>query len=471
MSTTIGEPLSLGTPQMTMNRDCDGALYCLQIQGGYGPYSYNWSNGAEVTTNCIQLSSGNYTVTITDASGQHVTTSCTIPGSSPISISSNIVPNCIGQNTGLVDLTIGGGAAPLSYVWSNGAVSQDISSLSAGTYTVSVTDNVGCSRTGVYTVTDYGGFDLNEVVEDACDVTEDGAIFINPTGGAAPYTYEWNSTVFGGNSGVTSFNEIYDLAPNTTHSVTVTDVTGCVQVNNILIDEATETVVNNTNAGNCSIDTECKGAVVDRDYKGTDNFIAYFRWWEQLWNPLPYTCRIDINCPLNNTNYTVQGWITESVSGFPIYEPPASLEDYRCTKIIHCQAIGEIVYEKFWYPNGELTEKEITNSTGCYDVFCEGENIGSYCDFAKKRAMGDLVTYPNPFDAFIRITLINNTSDEIELTLLSITGQEIFKSKYAVEQGNAHLAIKIDENLPKGVYVLTIKYEDGTFTNRKMVHK
>ena len=60
-------------------------------------------------------------------------------------------------NNGAINLNIAGGNSPFTYIWSNGAITEDINSLSAGTYSVTVTNNIGCIKTGVVTITNLCG--------------------------------------------------------------------------------------------------------------------------------------------------------------------------------------------------------------------------------------------------------------------------------------------------------------------------
>ena len=59
---------------------------------------------------------------------------------------------CVGGNNGAIDLSVSSGQTPFTYIWSNGATTQDVSSLPTGTYTVTVTTANGCSSQGSYTI-------------------------------------------------------------------------------------------------------------------------------------------------------------------------------------------------------------------------------------------------------------------------------------------------------------------------------
>nr|HMU06221.1 SprB repeat-containing protein [Saprospiraceae bacterium] len=98
------------------------------------------------TQDLSSLAAGSYVVTVTDAVGTTATATATItqPGSS-ISLSSVVTKvSTLGGNNGAIDLSVSGGTAGYTYLWSNGASSQDISSLIAGNYSVTVSDSNGC---------------------------------------------------------------------------------------------------------------------------------------------------------------------------------------------------------------------------------------------------------------------------------------------------------------------------------------
>ena len=127
--------------------------------------------------------------------------------------------SCHGGNNGTATATPTGNSDPVSYLWSNGATTQTISGLSAGTYTVTITETPTCTATASYTVTEPPVMD---VTCSSTDVTtnggSDGTASVTASGGTPPYTYLWNT-------GATT-SSISGLTAGT-YTVTVTDAKGC----------------------------------------------------------------------------------------------------------------------------------------------------------------------------------------------------------------------------------------------------
>src|SRR6185436_5450504 len=98
---------------------------------------------------------GTYSVTVTDINNCTKSGSFTITQPAVLSGSTSVsnISGCFGTNDGIVDLTPSGGNSPYTYLWSNGSTTQDISGLTAGTYTVTITDSKGCIATKSGTVT------------------------------------------------------------------------------------------------------------------------------------------------------------------------------------------------------------------------------------------------------------------------------------------------------------------------------
>ena len=132
--------------------------------GGTAPYTYSWSNGA-TTQDLKNVPSGTYTVTVTDANGctQTATATITQPTATVTVSGSGSGSNCLNQQPGSVTINPNGGTTPYIYNWSNGATTQNLNNISAGNYTVTITDAMGCTTMGSYTVTDYSTFSANAV--------------------------------------------------------------------------------------------------------------------------------------------------------------------------------------------------------------------------------------------------------------------------------------------------------------------
>ena len=133
-------------------RDKD-AYIDVQVSGGTPGYSYLWSTGH--TGNMISnITQGPYTLTVTDANGCQLVVRDTILGpGSQIGVDtlvSHVV--CKSKTSGSIELTVTGGQPPYTFLWSTGAVTQNLYGLTIGTYTVSITDFTGCWTTRVIEV-------------------------------------------------------------------------------------------------------------------------------------------------------------------------------------------------------------------------------------------------------------------------------------------------------------------------------
>lgn len=155
-----GGPPPCNAPSLTMSStdaSCNGGSdgeASVSASGGAPPYIYSWSNGGNTST-ITGLSAGSYDVTVTDATACDAYGSVNVNEPASIQLSFSITSESgAGANDGAIDLSVSNGVAPFTYNWSNGATAEDISSLSAGTYSVTVTDNSGCTENGSAIVTE-----------------------------------------------------------------------------------------------------------------------------------------------------------------------------------------------------------------------------------------------------------------------------------------------------------------------------
>jgi len=204
----------------TVNPNCLGATngaIDLSVQGGIEPYTYRWSTGA-TTQDLTTLPVGSYRVTVTDSAGCSKET--TFQLTSPVILASGQLtrPGC-GQANGQINLSVSGGAAPYTFLWSNGSTSEDATGLTTGLYNVLVTDANGCSTRPSFFLAENNTLRITFVVTPtSCLDNNSGAIDLTVTGGTPPYAYHWQNG---------STTEDLTELPTGTQRVTVTDATGC----------------------------------------------------------------------------------------------------------------------------------------------------------------------------------------------------------------------------------------------------
>ncbi|MBI2270634.1 MAG: SprB repeat-containing protein [Bacteroidetes bacterium] len=176
---------------------CEGSCATVTSNGsgGTGPYTYLWSNGA--TTSNISpcpSSTTSYTITITD-SGGNTSTSMAVVTVNPAITASALPTNttCSGGTNGSAQINPGSGTSPYTYNWNNGQTTQTITGLSAGSYSVTVTDAKGCTAVNIVTVISppaiTGLFTKGTANCNSCGCKE--WIMVTATGGTSPYSYSW----------------------------------------------------------------------------------------------------------------------------------------------------------------------------------------------------------------------------------------------------------------------------------------
>ncbi len=233
LTTTITEPTqligTLNNEVLSCNGASDGSLMA-NASGGTPPYTFVWDNNAGNGENPTGLPAGNYNVTVTDINQCILVMGATIsePPLLSIIIDNNTSANCLACN-GSIDISVIGGTAPYSYIWSTGTTEQDASGLCAGTNAVTVTDALGCIAELPITTGQVTTFGLDELVVDAnasCFGNCDGAASITVFGGNPPYNYIWES-------GNPSNPIATGICPGQ-YGVTVTDQDGC-EVNGVFL--------------------------------------------------------------------------------------------------------------------------------------------------------------------------------------------------------------------------------------------
>ncbi len=204
---------------------CTGTV----LSAGNTGASYIWSTGATSQTITLTNNTGQWindsmiSVLVTNGIGITTRDTLTYSMAPPLSVTVDSVRNvvCGGTATGAIFVSPVGGAGPYNFTWTNGTTAQNLLNAPAGTYSASVTDAAGCtssvsSRTITQNVPVAVALDSTRNVN--CFGSLSGRIYITPSGGTGPYTYQWSN-------GLTS-QDILNV-PAGAYTVTVKDNLQC----------------------------------------------------------------------------------------------------------------------------------------------------------------------------------------------------------------------------------------------------
>ncbi len=193
--------------------------------GGIPGYQYQWStNPIQNTNTATGLSAGVYTLTVNDNAGCTATKAVTIVQPPQLLVSALLTTSisCNGGNSGILSSVTIGGTPPYNYSWNTTSTTSNISSITAGIYSITVTDQYGCQTLATYNLTEPSAIAVNIITTDVlCNATATGSATAAGSGGAGGYTYHWSNSTIG--SGASSL-------PSGIYSVTVIDANGCVGI-------------------------------------------------------------------------------------------------------------------------------------------------------------------------------------------------------------------------------------------------
>lgn len=229
-SVMVSEPSAVSISATVMaplcNGDQNGQVFA-SVTGGTGSsYTYLWSNGSTADSSGM-VGAGVYLLTATDSLG--CTDSDSITVNEPAVLNANATaldPLCNGESTGEIQPSVTGGSPGYTYLWSNGSTDSTLSAISAGSYTLTLTDANGCTEVTNYTLSDPAAITISSVVTDD-NGTGNGAITLTVGGGTGGFTYNWNT-------GATTQN-LSGLTAGT-YSVSITDANGCLITGTFIVE-------------------------------------------------------------------------------------------------------------------------------------------------------------------------------------------------------------------------------------------
>lgn len=235
ISVTITQPtrltVALGSRTNVSCQNGNGGAISVVANGGtpflrntFPEYNYVWSDNNTINSpDRTGLTAGSYTVTVSDSMSCTASLNITITQPTSVitlSIPSKIDVQCNGRSTGRIDLRPTGGTPPYHFQWSNNATTEDLNSLPAGQYCVTVTDSRGCSSTACQVITEPTAVTvaIASFQNETCTGNRDGRIVLDVRGGTAPYFAIWSNGA--------QTRDLFNI-PAGIYSVTVADSRGC----------------------------------------------------------------------------------------------------------------------------------------------------------------------------------------------------------------------------------------------------
>ena len=196
-----------------------------------------WSTGqlGDTVVSTI-LNSGYVSFTTTNAYGCIIVDSLYIPLPTALTSTASVTSSfngygvsCNGGSNGAASVTASGGVGPYTYSWTGGSTASTASGLSAGSYTVMVTDANGCMSQSVVLINEPPAISYSLIITDAtCYQFSDGRIEVNATGGAGGLSIQWSNGVTGA---------VIDNLLAGAYAFSITDQNGCSFVDSIEINE------------------------------------------------------------------------------------------------------------------------------------------------------------------------------------------------------------------------------------------
>jgi large repetitive protein len=471
---TIDPPLS---PNTTLNNiSCFGAnngSIQTNIQGGNPPYTILWAGPNAFTSSQPAISDlvpGNYDLKITDNGGLPFTINYTISEPAEIEIKTDLIKNisCFGAANGKIDISVSGGTTPYIYNWTKDglafATSEDISSLTPGSYTVSVTDANNCGpKTAAFTISEPTPLVLTLINQTnlICFGDSVGTISINAQGGTpiekSPGTFDYNYS-WSGPNGYTNTNKNLTHLVAGPYTLTITDNNGCTQnlaVNITQPDEVTiKTVVTQVTcfgANDATIKLDISGGVPPYQIQWSNFGKGTFQ--DNL-SPGDYTvtvvdantCQKTVNINIHEAQFYIEP-TTKNISCFGAHNGSISLNVHG----------GIAPVSLVWLDNATAGSTRNNLAPGTYTAILSD---ASSCSFTK------VFTIIEPQELKLSAAIKNafdcNNPNSGAISLVVSGGSQPYS--YAWSNG---ATTKNLSNIPAGTYVTNITDANGCTLSEK----
>ena len=228
---TITQPTALSAAAGSTSATClsNNGSASVTVSGGTPGYTYSWNPTGQISQTATGLTAGTYSAIISDANGCTKTQTVSVTANNPLTVSTSSTQTGCAISNATANPT--NGTAPYTYAWNpGGQTTQTATGLPAGTYSVSVTDPLGCSSSNTIAITSPPPLthSFPPVTNVNCFGDSNGSATVSVSGGTPPYTYSWSSTPAQTSQTATSLSA-------GTYTVNVADSLGCIFSDTVVI--------------------------------------------------------------------------------------------------------------------------------------------------------------------------------------------------------------------------------------------
>ncbi len=424
------------------------------VSGGTPPFNYSWSCSTQNIDSISGIPVGTHSVVVTDGNGCVTTVPFNIPQPSRLfSSATSSAITCYADNNGQATISVNGGVAPYSYLWSNGLTTSSISNLSVGNYSAIVTDSKGCTSTASATISQPTILTASTVVNNVrCFNQTSGSAIVSATGGSSIYTYQWSNGQTGQMAtGLSAGN----------YQVVATDSRGCSTTSSFVVSQPTQvqTSISSfpTSCGNSNgvVSALASGGISPYNYNWTPGNIS--------------STQI---AGLNSGNYFVEVSdangcsITSSTTISSIAPPSATISsvsniscyggnDGRASVTV---ANGTAPFNYSWSPQGGNSASASGLSSGMYTVLITDANGCSSTTSTYISQPSNMVVVPSSTSGICG----NSTGTAI----VQVSGG---RAPYSYTWSSGETGINYIDSLPEGLFSVVVSDNNGCSQTKSIV--
>ncbi len=232
-----GEPVATSS-DISIELDC-GESQTLQGDESYDIFIWKDESGNVLSTSNSFIVNNSQTLVLVQSNDCEINTT-TIEvniGNPDLDMTFQVTEvSCAGGNDGSIEVSVNGSTGPYSYLWNTGDNTHSIENLSAGVYTLEITDSNECTETVEFEIVEPLPLLISSIVTPiSCNGQNDGSVDIMVEGGSPPYTFHWSDESLG------NMEDPENLAEGE-YTLTVTDSQNCIETHLVTITDETPSI-------------------------------------------------------------------------------------------------------------------------------------------------------------------------------------------------------------------------------------